>query len=58
MKRAKKRKFREPMPMYFFPARFVFANLGRNNAADYRGPIICSELGKIEGFRIIETKVK
>ena len=58
MKRAKKRKFREPVPMYFFPARFFSANLYRDDSVEYDGPLIAGELGRVEGFRIIETKVK
>jgi hypothetical protein len=55
MKRAKKRQFRLPTPMYFFPVRFALANLIRNDSVEYDGPLISGEIGTIEGFRIIET---
>jgi hypothetical protein len=58
MKRAKKRQFRLPTPMYFFPIRFALANLIRNDSVEYDGPLISGEIGMIDGFRIIETVLR
>ena len=58
MKRAKKRQFRGPTFMFFFPVRFAIENLIRNDSVEYDVPIMSGEIVTIEGFRFIETKVK
>ena len=55
MKRAKRRKFRLPTFVMFFPARFTYYNLMKSDTTDYGGPLFSGEIGTLSGFKLIET---